>query len=113
MTIVISGIGAVSSLGSNVNDIWKSLINGKSGIKTLKKFNCSSYSTTSGAQINFENLRKVIPLRTQFDPSIQAALAAMDEAIQSAKLSIDEDDQTIGIVVGTSLGGNHSFLRVG
>ncbi|CAN7271421.1 beta-ketoacyl-[acyl-carrier-protein] synthase family protein [Rossellomorea sp. LjRoot5] len=111
MSVVITGLGQVSSLGSNIEELWSNILVGNRGISRLKNIDTSGFSTLNGAQIEIEKIKQVIPLSKMFEKSIQISLVAMDEAIKSSELIIEKDDLSTGIVIGTSLGGNESFFK--
>jgi len=52
--IVVTGLGAVCSLGNNVNDMWKNLVNGVSGVTKITKINTENLDTLIAAQVDDE-----------------------------------------------------------
>ena len=50
--VVVTGLGVVHSLGTNLETFWNAVKEGKNGIKTITKFDTSDYSTKVGAQID-------------------------------------------------------------
>lgn len=110
MEIVITGIGAISALGNNVEELWDSIINCKSGIQDLKGKNIFDGKIKAG-QIDYTNINYSALKSKEFDNSIKIALHAINESLECANLEIEENDDNTGIVIGTSLGGNESFLN--
>ena len=52
---VITGIGAVTPIGNNVNDYWKNLVNGKSGAATITRFDITGHKTKFACEVkNFD-----------------------------------------------------------
>ncbi len=49
--VVITGIGAICSLGNNVEDIWQKVINGKSGIGEITHFNTAEYKVKIAGEV--------------------------------------------------------------
>ena len=106
--VVITGLGAVSPLGNNVQDTWRNTVAGKSGVGPLDKFDTDGYSVTIAAQVrDFEAHRymerKEVRRRDQF---IQFGIAAGVQAIEDAGLPKAPDDaHRYGIAVGSGIGG--------
>ena len=106
--VVITGLGAVSPLGNNVQDTWRNTVAGKSGVGPLDKFDTDGYSVTIAAQVrDFEAHRymerKEVRRRDQF---IQFGIAAGVQAIEDAGLPKAPDDaHRYGIAIGSGIGG--------
>ena len=106
--VVITGLGAVSPLGNNVQDTWRNTVAGKSGVGRLDKFDTDGYSVTIAAQVrDFEAHRymerKEVRRRDQF---IQFGIAAGVQAIEDAGLpKVPDDAHRYGIAVGSGIGG--------
>jgi 3-oxoacyl-[acyl-carrier-protein] synthase II len=86
--IVITGIGAISPIGNDVESIWKNLINGKSGISNITRFDASSFSTRIAGELKgFDpsSLGSPKELR-RMDRLSWHALAACSEAINQSGL---------------------------
>lgn len=86
--IVVTGIGILSPVGKNVNENWNSIINGKSGVKNISRFDASAFSTRFAAEIEgFDpsGLDHVKQLR-KMDRLSWYALAVCDEALAMANL---------------------------
>ncbi len=117
--VAVTGIGLVTSLGSNVEKSWKNIINGKSGIKRIPEslFNADDLTakiagyipTTEEDQECGLNVSDHIPARSvsTMDRFIQLAMIAADEAIvDSGNHEIsDEDKLRTGVLVGSGIGG--------
>lgn len=61
--VVITGLGVVSSLGMSVDEFWNNIINGKSGISRIEKFDTGEFSSKIGAEIKEFNPEKYISPR--------------------------------------------------
>ncbi|WP_233375853.1 beta-ketoacyl-ACP synthase II [Maribellus sp. CM-23] len=109
---VITGLGAVTPLGNNVNDFWQSLINGKSGATPITRFDTTNHKTKFACEVKgfdpsamFEKseVRKM-DLYTLY------ALAATDEGIKDSGLDLDACDRNkIGVILATGIGGMQTF----
>jgi 3-oxoacyl-[acyl-carrier-protein] synthase II len=107
--VVITGIGAITPLGSNVKDSWDNLIAGKSGIKNIDRFDVSSFSSKiAGLVSNFSPEDYIEPRDVKkMDLFIQYGLAAAHEAvIDSGILNLsDEVKSDIAVLTGSGIGG--------
>ncbi|HAJ57450.1 MAG TPA: hypothetical protein DCL35_06745 [Candidatus Omnitrophica bacterium] len=103
--VVVTGLGVVSSLGIGVDDFWKNLIAGKSGISEIESFDTSAYPVHKGGEVKnfkpeqFIDRRKIKSLGR----ASQMAIAAAKLAIQDAKLK-HSDVTKGGVILGTTMG---------
>lgn len=106
--VVITGIGAITSLGLEKKQIWTALCEGKSGIKPITSFDTSSFEVHFGGEVtDFEPTRwSDIKEARRLDRFAQFAIAAATQAVEDAGLTADGFDQTrIGVVIGSGMGG--------
>jgi 3-oxoacyl-[acyl-carrier-protein] synthase II len=106
--IAITGMGAVTPLGNNVETTWEGLIHGRSGIGPITRFNASDFPCRIGGEIRDLPEVKGVPekLRRRFDPFTAYALSACAEAYSQAGLDRPEWDRArAGVVIGSSRGG--------
>lgn len=103
--IVITGMGAVTPVGISVDEYWKNIISGVSGIDTIKSFDSSELAVQIAGEIKNFNPSEHLPkdLIRKTDPFMQYAYIAAEEAIKQSKIEI-EPDRT-GIVMGTAMSG--------
>lgn len=107
--VVITGIGLLTPCGNNAGENWENIRNGRSGIGRVTRFDISSHPCQLAGEIkNYDPAqhfdRKDLK---KFDPYIQYALIAADEAVQNAgltNLSSEEKERT-GVYVGSGIGG--------
>lgn len=106
--VVITGLGVVHSLGLDSNTFWNNIKDGKSGIKTITRFDTTEYSAKVGAQIDdFDPLvcidrkeAKRMDLFTQF------AVVAADQAVKMSNLDFSGlDPYRSGVLIGSGIGG--------
>lgn len=106
--VVITGMGAITSLGLNVESLWQAIKNGKNGIKRVERIDVSDLPTKVAAEIkNFlpEDFidRKEIKRTDRFS---QYAMAASQMAIESSHLDRNLlGKETVGLIIGTGIGG--------
>ncbi len=111
--VVITGMGALSPVGNNVEETWQSLIDGKGGIGLITRFDASDLPAKIAAEVkdfnpeeHFEpNQIRKLDLYTQF------ALVAAREAVKDAKILEDEkiDKDRVGVITGVGIGGILTF----
>lgn len=110
--VVITGLGALTPLGNNVETYWQNLIAGKSGAATITRFDASLFRTQFACELKdfniTEHLDKAELKRT--DTFTQYALVAADEAIKDSGFDLSKMDPfDIGIIWGSGQGGMETF----
>src|SRR5690606_21834016 len=102
--IVITGMGALTSIGNNVNEYWQGLINGVSGADYINTFDTSKFKTQFACQVkNFDPLNYIDKKEARkLDPYAQLAIAAADEAMADAGLQAENYDPDRGGVIFSS-----------
>lgn len=110
--VVVTGMGALTSIGNSTAEFWQALIDGKSGCDLITRFDASKFKTRIACEIkNFsaENYFDKKEAR-RLDPNVQIVIAASDEAMTDANLVKDNyDPERIGVIVGSGIGGFESF----
>ncbi len=106
--VVITGLGAVSPLGTGNQKNWNALVNGLSGIGTITRFNASNMPVKIAGEVNDFNAEQFIDKKEikKMDLFIQYALAASHFAMEDSGLEITEENaERVGVLVGAGLGG--------
>ena len=106
--IAVTGLGCVSPLGNDVATTWDGVVNGRSGIDRITKFDPADYRSQMAGEVRNFDPTPVIPANEQkkMDLFIHYALVAAAEAIQDAGLEITEElSHDTGVSVGVGLGG--------
>jgi len=110
--VVITGIGALTPIGNNLETYWKNLKNGVSGAAPITKFDTSKFKTTFACELkNFDpkDHFDVKELR-KYDPFSQYALVAVDEAVKHACIDFEQlNRDRIGVIWGSGNGGIQTF----
>lgn len=110
--VVITGMGAITPLGNNVDTFWKSLCDGTSGVDNIKRFDITDYACKIAAELkDFDPLNYMDKKEARrMDRFTQYAMAATRLAIDDAGLNIDIiDNDRFGVVLGTGIGGIETF----
>jgi 3-oxoacyl-[acyl-carrier-protein] synthase II len=113
--VVVTGIGAITPIGLNANDLWKNLKSGKSGAAEITKFDSSNLNTHFACEVKDFDPLNYFDRKTarRLDEFTQYALAATVEAIEDSGLDPDnmsvEDKETTGVLFGSGMGGMKTF----
>ena len=105
---VITGLGAVTPLGNNVNEFWTNLIQGKSGAAPITRFDTTNHKTKFACEVkNFDPLQYVEKSEARkMDLFTLYSIAAADECIKDSGLDIANCDLSrIGVIMATGIGG--------
>ncbi len=111
--VVITGLGAITPVGSDVPTTWAALVEGRSGAGPITHFDASNLNTRIAAEVkNFDPVAFFGRREARrMDRFTQFALVATQEALQDAGLRAEEwDAGRIGIIIGTGIGGVATLL---
>ena len=107
--VVITGLGAITCLGLNVNTTWQGLVQGCSGIGPITQFDASHLPVRIAGEVkNFDALRYIEPKEARrMSRCSHFAVAAAKEALADSGLEIGRDvtPERAGVVIGTAMGG--------
>ncbi|MEW6382213.1 MAG: beta-ketoacyl-ACP synthase II [bacterium] len=106
--VVITGLGAVTPVGTGVDKFWKALCAGEPGIGPITRFDAQNYPTRIAGEVHDFNAEDFIPKKEikKMDPFIHYALAASDMVMEDAGIKIDTDESSrFGVLVGAGIGG--------
>ncbi|XJZ28177.1 beta-ketoacyl-ACP synthase II [Bacillota bacterium Lsc_1132] len=110
--VVVTGVGAVTPLGNDVDTTWKNIIEGKSGIGPLTRVNADEYPAKVAAQVNDFNPEEFMDRKEarKMDRFTQYAVASSLMAVKDANLTInDENAERVGVWIGSGIGGMETF----
>ena len=116
--VVVTGLGAITPLGNDVESTWKNALDGVSGAGPITHFDASLFKTQFACEVkNFqpelyvaEGDRKELRDFKKNDLYTQYALAAAKQAIEDANLlaeGVDRDE--VGVIISSGIGGIHTF----
>lgn len=105
--VVVTGLGAVTPIGLNVNDFWAGVKEGKTGFCTISKFDATEFKASVAAEIKDfvgkEHMDAKVAKRSEL--FVQYAIVAAGEAIADAKLDMEkEDPYMVGCSIGNGVG---------
>ncbi len=106
--VVITGMGAITPLGNTLEETWKNLLAGNSGVAEITDFSTEGLSTTIGARVKGFEPENYIDKKTlrRMDPNERYAIVASQMAFDDAGLNSDDLDlDRCGVVIGSGIGG--------
>jgi len=106
--VVVTGLGCVSPVGNTIADAWGAVVEGKSGIANITKFDAQPFSTRFAGEVKGFNVEDYIPAKEarHMDAFIHFGMAAGIQAIQDAGLVVTEENaDRIGVIIGSGIGG--------
>ena len=113
--VVVTGLGTINPLGNTVETSWSSLINSKSGISKINKFEVDDYPCKIAGSIDDSKINDdIVGSREQrkIDRFITLGLIAADEAIKdSGFVSENESSFRYGVMVGSGIGGLDTIYK--
>lgn len=110
--VVITGLGAITPLGNTVSEFWNNLVQGKSGVGPITRFDTSAFKTKFAAEVKAFNPAEYFEKNEarKFDLFTQYAVAAAEQAIKDAALDFVALDRTkVGVIWGSGNGGIITF----
>ncbi len=102
--VVVTGIATINPLGLNVKDFWEGLVAGKSAIGPITHFDASNFRVKVDAEVHGFDATKYMDLKAidRTSRTIQFAIVAAKEAIQSAGLDMtQENPERVGVIIAT------------
>ena len=106
--VVITGVGVVSPLGTGVEKNWQALMEGRSGIGLITRFDVSDFPTRIAGEVKDFKPEDFMEKKDvkKMDPFIQYAVAAAKMAMDESRLPItSENEDMVGVIVGVGIGG--------
>ncbi len=110
--VVITGMGALTPIGNNLESYWQGLISGKSGAAPITRFDAEKFKTRFACEIKNYDVQDHFDRKEarKLDPFTQYAMIAADEAISDADLQIEKlDKYRVGVIWGAGIGGLETF----
>ncbi|MFT4698845.1 MAG: 3-oxoacyl-[acyl-carrier-protein] synthase II [Flavobacteriaceae bacterium] len=110
--VVVTGLGALTPIGNNIEEYWNQLIAGKSGCAPITYFDTEKFKTKFACELkNFNALDHFDRKEARkLDRFAQYALVSSQEAIEDAKINLEEVDKfRVGVIWGAGIGGLETF----
>ena len=110
--VVITGLGVVSPVGIGPSEFWDNLKAGKSGIRSITRFDASGFPCRIAAEVDFDPLTYIDRREARkMDRFCQFAVAAARMAFADAGLGGAFVPERSGVLIGTGIGGMETFDR--
>ena len=113
--VVITGIGAITPIGNNLEEYWEGLKNGISGAAPITLFDASKFKTRFACEIKNFLPEKYMDKKEarKLDRFAQLVMVASDDAMKDAGLVVDEnfDSSRAGVILGSGIGGLITFQK--
>ena len=112
--VVVTGLGAVTPIGNNVDEFWKSITLGKIGFAPITKFDATDYKCKLAAEVKDFNPEEYMDKKAarRMELFCQYAVAAAGEAIQDAGLDMEKEDAwRVGCSIGSGIGSLQTMER--
>jgi len=106
--VVVTGLGAITSLSCKVEDLWVRVCNGESGIRTIERFDTSRFRSRFGGEIRNWSTEGYLGLKEskRLDRFVRYALVGAIDAVRDAGLDCSrEDPYRCGVIFGSGIGG--------
>ena len=106
--VVVTGMGAITPIGNNVEEFWKSVKEGKCGINNITKFDTFEYEVKLAAEVKGFVAKEHMEFKTakRMSTFSQYAVCAAKEAFEQSKIDMTKEDPfRVGVSVGSGIGG--------
>ena len=106
--VVITGLGAITPVGNNVQEFWKGIKEGKCGIDEITLFDTTNFKVKLAAEVKGYNPEEYFDRRAakRLDRFSQFAIVAAKEAWNDSKLDKEKEDmERVGVILGSGIGG--------
>ena len=106
--IVITGLGMLSPVGNTVEESWKNIVAGVSGVAPITAFDASEFPVRISASVKNFDPTDYIPKKDikKMDPFIHFGIAAGIQALEDSGLEVTEENaERIGVAIGSGIGG--------
>ncbi|MCI8520814.1 MAG: beta-ketoacyl-ACP synthase II [Clostridia bacterium] len=106
--VVVTGLGAVTPIGNNVESFWNGIKEGKCGIDKVTHFDASEFKTQIAGEVKDFDPTEYIEKKEarKMDRYTQLAVVAASEAVKDSGLNMEEEDAwRVGVITGSGIGG--------
>ncbi|MFO7673850.1 MAG: beta-ketoacyl-ACP synthase II, partial [Lutibacter sp.] len=110
--VVVTGLGALTPIGNNIEEFWNGLANGVSGAAPITHFDATKFKTRFACELKNFDITQFFDRKEarKMDRFTQYAMVAADEAIVDSKLDLEKvDKDRVGVIWGAGIGGLETF----
>jgi 3-oxoacyl-[acyl-carrier-protein] synthase II len=112
--VVVTGMGALTPIGNNLEDYWKGLVNGRSGAAPITHFDASKFKTKFACEVKGFDPSQHFDRKEarKIDKFSQYAMVVAEEAVKDAGITPQNaDPDRVGVIWGSGIGGLDTFLH--
>ena len=112
--VVVTGLGAITPLGNDVETLWKNLIDGRNGIGPITLFDASDFAVQIAAEVKGFDPKEYMDKSEvrRADRNVQMGLAAAIQAVEDSGIEGHFDPERTGVYFGSGIGGIATFEDV-
>lgn len=106
--VVVTGLGAITPIGIGVDELWKGLLEGKSGVGSITRFDAERFDTKIAAEVKGFDPENYLDKKEikRMDPFTQYALATAEMAVNDSDLNLENlNKDRAGVIFGSGIGG--------
>lgn len=106
--VVVTGIGVLTPIGNTVDEMWKNMLEGKSGTDLITKFDTKDFSTKFACEVKDFDIEEYISKKEarRMDLFAQYAIATASMAMEDSNIDLDSvDKERFGVIYGSGIGG--------
>ncbi|MBI1396915.1 MAG: beta-ketoacyl-ACP synthase II [Betaproteobacteria bacterium] len=106
--VVVTGLGIVSPTGNGVSDSWKNILEGRSGISRITRFDASPFASQIAGEVKDFDVTRYLPVKEarRLDTFIHYGMAAAIDAVRDSGIVVTEENaERIGVIIGSGIGG--------
>ena len=110
--VVVTGLGALTPIGNNIESYWEGLVNGKSGCAPITYFDTENFKTKFACEVKDYNPTDYFDRKEarKLDKFAQYAIVSSEEAIKDAAINLEKVDKfRVGVIWGAGIGGLETF----
>tara|TARA_B110000090_G_scaffold149188_1_gene163708 strand:+ start:139 stop:1392 length:1254 start_codon:yes stop_codon:yes gene_type:complete len=110
--VVVTGLGALTPIGNNIEEYWNALVNGVSGAAPITYFDAAKFKTRFACELKGFNATDFMDRKEarKMDRFTQYAMVASDEAIADSSLDLEKINKfRVGVIWGAGIGGLETF----
>src|SRR4051812_34265692 len=110
--VVVTGLGAVTSIGHDVDTFWASLVAGRGGVQRVSHFDPADFACQIGAEVrDWDPAQHMDPKEARRnDRYTHFGLVAAKQAVKDSGLDMaHEDGDRVGVIIGSGIGGMFTF----
>ena len=112
--VVVTGLGALTPIGNNIQEYWNGLINGVSGAAPITYFDTTHFKTKFACELKNFNVEDFLDRKEarKMDRYAQYAMVSAEEAVNDAKFDFEKlDKDRVGVIWGSGIGGLETFQQ--